>query len=116
MSPIRAEERTRYPKDWRRIADNVKIRANWRCECDGECGRPHVGRCPHRHGGVNPATGATIVLTVAHLNHTPEDCQPDNLKAMCQACHLAYDQDHHQETRRHNFEQARRVAGQHPLF
>ncbi len=32
-----------------------------------------------------------IVLTVAHLNHTPEDCRPENLKALCQRCHNRYD-------------------------
>lgn len=36
-----------------------------------------------------------IVLTVAHLNHDPADCQPDNLRAMCQRHHLAYDQALH---------------------
>ena len=36
-----------------------------------------------------------IVLTVAHLNHTPEDCRPENLAAMCQRHHLAYDAAHH---------------------
>lgn len=36
-----------------------------------------------------------VVLTVAHLNHTPEDCAEDNLKAMCQRCHLNYDKDEH---------------------
>jgi len=45
-----------------------------------------------------------IVLTVAHLNHDPTDCRPENLAAMCQRHHLAYDQDHHranaQATRR----------------
>lgn len=45
-----------------------------------------------------------IVLTVAHLNHQPEDCAPENLAAMCQRHHLAYDHDHHranaQATRR----------------
>jgi len=45
-----------------------------------------------------------IVLTVAHLNHEPEDCRPENLAAMCQRHHLAYDHDHHransQATRR----------------
>lgn len=39
-----------------------------------------------------------IVLTVAHLNHEPEDCRPDNLAAMCQRHHLAYDVEHHRET------------------
>ena len=32
-----------------------------------------------------------VVLTVAHLDHTPENCDPDNLRAWCQRCHLAYD-------------------------
>lgn len=45
-----------------------------------------------------------IVLTIAHLNHQPEDCRPENLAAMCQRHHLAYDHDHHranaQATRR----------------
>lgn len=45
-----------------------------------------------------------VVLTVAHLNHTPSDCRDENLLAMCQACHLRYDLDHHKinsaETRR----------------
>lgn len=37
-----------------------------------------------------------IVLTTAHLNHEPEDCRPENLAAMCQRHHLAYDHIHHQ--------------------
>jgi len=45
-----------------------------------------------------------IVLTTAHLDHDPTNCAPDNLKAMCQRHHLAYDHDHHranaQATRR----------------
>ena len=32
-----------------------------------------------------------IVLTVAHLNHDVSDNRPENLKALCQKCHLAYD-------------------------
>ena len=32
-----------------------------------------------------------IVLTVAHLDHQPENCAPSNLKAWCQRCHNRYD-------------------------
>jgi hypothetical protein len=32
-----------------------------------------------------------VVLTVAHLDHQPENCAPDNLRAWCQRCHNAYD-------------------------
>lgn len=36
-----------------------------------------------------------IVLTIAHLDHQPENCADDNLRAWCQRHHLAYDADHH---------------------
>ena len=36
-----------------------------------------------------------IVLTIAHLDHQPENCADDNLRAMCQRHHLAHDQAHH---------------------
>ena len=36
-----------------------------------------------------------IVLTIAHLDHQPENCDPENLRAWCQRHHLAYDADHH---------------------
>lgn len=45
-----------------------------------------------------------IVLTIAHLDHQPENCSDDNLRAMCQRHHLAHDHLHHlasaQATRR----------------
>ena len=45
-----------------------------------------------------------IVLTIAHLDHTPENCADENLRAWCQRHHLAYDAEHHkanaQATRR----------------
>jgi hypothetical protein len=40
-----------------------------------------------------------IVLTTAHLDHDPRNCSLDNLKAMCQKCHNAYDVDHRKGTR-----------------
>ena len=55
----------------------------------------------------------TVVLTVAHLDHTPEHSDPDNLQAMCQFCHLNYDSDHHARTRRDTRDAA---SGQHRLF
>lgn len=39
-----------------------------------------------------------IVLTVAHLDHDPRNCDPTNLKALCQRCHLRYDTQHHGQT------------------
>ena len=127
MSPIRPENRDRYPRDWPAISRRIRERAGQRCECLGECrGERHVmwnrligldpdvttGRCPNVNGKPSEFTGSLVVLTVAHLNHTPEDCRDDNLKAMCQACHLNYDRDHHAETAARTRAEAQASAGQ----
>ncbi|MEU1550268.1 hypothetical protein [Nocardia sp. NPDC005745] len=102
--PIRPENRDRYPPDWPEISQRIRFgRAGGRCECLGECGRPpdHLdadGRCRNRHNAPAHGTGSTVVLTTAHLDHTPEHCADDNLRAMCQGCHLHYDRDHHAHT------------------
>jgi len=40
-----------------------------------------------------------IVICVAHLNHTPGDDRDENLKALCQYCHLHMDAFQHHRTR-----------------
>lgn len=90
--PIRAENRDRYPKDWKAISARIRFeRAKGQCECEGECGVDHAGRCDAWHDARHPVTDSIVVLTVAHLDHTPENCADDNLKAMCQRCHNRYD-------------------------
>ena len=69
----------------------------------------HVEQAIDRNAGL---ARPLVVLTVAHLNHTPEDCRDDNLKAMCQACHLNYDRDHHAETAARTRAEAQASAGQ----
>jgi 5-methylcytosine-specific restriction endonuclease McrA len=100
MSPVKNPiERARYPKDWKAISQRIRARADGQCECAGECGlhRDHPGprRCTERNGEPAQWARGKVMLTVAHLNHTPEDCRPENLKAMCQRCHLRYDRDLH---------------------
>ena len=111
--PIRPEERARYPRDWKAISLRIRERAGNVCEW---CGVPNGalitrdlrltarrpnGAAPwrlHQHSGVcmGERCGATqIVLTVAHLDHTPENCADENLRALCQRCHLTYDAAHH---------------------
>lgn len=90
--PIRPENRKRYPKDWKQISQRIRFeRAGGQCEqiIDGE-------RCKARHGERHPSTSSKVVLTVAHLDHRPENVDADNLRAMCQKCHLSYDHHHHQ--------------------
>lgn len=116
--PIRPENRDRYPSDWPAISRAIKDRAGWRCECEGECGRPsHDGsRCPNVHGSRAYGTGKVVVLTTAHLDHTPENCDPANLRAMCQGCHLHYDREHHAATRAATRAADRAAAGQGQLL
>lgn len=115
--PIRPENKNRYPADWRAISDNIRFgRAGGRCECDGRCGarshHPDTGRCRAVHQSLHPVTRSLVILTTAHLDHQPENCDPTNLMAMCQACHLAYDHDHHAQSRR----QSAVIDGQRDLF
>lgn len=111
--PIRAEEKGRYPADWPAISRAVKDAAGWRCECTGECGSPRHddgtaplnaedGRCERAHGDFIPGTDKPVILTTAHLDHTPEHNSVGNLRAYCQLCHFAYDRDHHAATRERN--------------
>jgi 5-methylcytosine-specific restriction endonuclease McrA len=84
--PIKPENRTRYPKDWKAIRANILARAGNACEWPG---------CEAKNGKPNPITGSQVVLTIAHLDHTPENCSDDNLRAWCQMHHLRYDHAHH---------------------
>lgn len=112
--PIKPENRHRYPADWKVIRAAILRRAGHRCE-NPEC-RVGNGWIGYRRddgyfvrlasdGEGKPddyaghATGwrvFRIVLTIAHLNHQPEDCRPENLRALCQRCHLRYDAERHQ--------------------
>ena len=77
--------RERYPPDWELISFRIRFdRAKGRCEW-----------CGARHGYPHPETGSDVVLTVAHLDHTPSNCAESNLAALCQRCHLRYDALHH---------------------
>jgi hypothetical protein len=118
--PIKPENRARYPKDWPEVRARILQRARYRCEHEG-CGAVHrdVGYWLNgkfvrmssslRDAGckagdsVDCSDGTTIkliqiVLTIAHLDHTPENCDDNNLRAWCQRHHLAYDAEHHKQT------------------
>jgi hypothetical protein len=100
MSPIRAADKRHYPHNWPQISKAIRFdRAGGRCECAGECGTGHGGRCKARHGDPHPVTGSTVVLTTAHLDREPRNCDPANLRAMCQRCHLRYDAEQHAASR-----------------
>ena len=93
-------DRSKYPKDWKAISLRIRVRSGQQCECLGECGLHHERRCEERNGTAAKWANGKIVLTVAHMNHEPHDCREENLKAMCQRCHLRYDVALHKENSR----------------
>jgi hypothetical protein len=96
--PIRPENKGRYPKDWPAISKRIREeRAGNRCEFLVDGG--DLRRCEAVNGQPHPVTGSKVVLTVAHLDHTPENVGDDNLLAGCQRCHLHYDAGHHRQGR-----------------
>jgi hypothetical protein len=123
--PIKPENRGRYPANWDEIRAAILTRAGNCCEqCNVANGKriargagPFVGTYQADTAEVFDAeTGeyiasvrmseyqvknmVTIVLTIAHLDHQPENCDPDNLRAWCQMHHLRHDAAHHAETAR----------------
>ena len=111
--PIRPENRARYPKDWPQIRAAVLLRAGNRCEGSTafpDCRVPNgawrnkvTGQLTHNDmqaeiWSLDGDRVTRIVLTIGHLDHTPENCALTNLRAWCQRCHLTYDAKHHRET------------------
>ena len=73
--PIKAENKARYPANWKEIRAAILERANNKCEF---CGIENY---------MIRDNGSKVVLTIAHLDHTPENCTPENLRALCPKCH-----------------------------
>jgi hypothetical protein len=113
--PIRPDLRILYRGPvWKAIRREILARAGNCCE---RCGAPNrtsvlraggwwapVGAMPAeywRFGGRReavvsiPHRTVRVVLTVAHLNHDPSDNRPENLRALCQWCHLDHDRKLH---------------------
>jgi len=107
-----------YAPNWKtEIRPQILERAGHRCEGCGvpnyavvlrqcrtvlaECGscREAVAAVPFYHDALGGFSTA-IVLTIAHLDHDVRNNAPENLKALCQKCHLAYDAKQHANTRR----------------
>lgn len=86
--PIKPENKARYPANWKAIRADILKRAHNKCEF---CGVENYTVRENK---------SRVVLTIAHLDHTPENCNPENLRALCQKCHNRYDAKHRTETRK----------------
>lgn len=94
---------SKYPENWKDIRNQILQRAQERCEF---CGAVNYEQ--------HPITGSKVVLTIAHLDHDATNNSPENLKSLCQKCHLTYDAKlharHAAETRRAKQAQAGQLA------
>jgi len=110
--PISKEQQKLYPKrkEWEAIRARILARAEYRCECTGQCDLDHAGsRCSApQHALVRRSDNklswsfapekpwTRIVLTIAHFpDRTPSNVAPENLLALCQLCHLRADRFQH---------------------
>lgn len=106
-----------YPANWGKVSRTIRSIAGWKCE---QCQVPNGVPLPSGRAGK-------VVLTVAHLGvpfangrpgnkHDKHDIRRENLRALCQKCHLALDMDDHiqhaKETRARKKREAARAAGQ----
>lgn len=102
-----------YPDNWHEISEYIRFeRADCQCECEGECGLHQGKRCIEVHDEPAVYARGKIILTVAHLDHDTSNNEYDNLKAMCQRCHLRYDSDYHRLNAAKTRRRKQRNAGQ----
>ena len=116
--PIRPDLRPLYPSHWRKLSDRVRFKhAAGRCQV---CRRPHLARVRclpngqwfdqassfwRDHGGRPAQTPdlveligirvTRVVLAAAHLDNNPRNNRLQNLRALCQRCHLLHDRSYH---------------------
>ncbi len=101
--PIKPENKNRYPKNWKEISEYIRFgRAKNKCEVCGAVNYSYVNRLTREMCLSDEHDAIRIILTVAHLDHTPENCEYSNLKAMCQKCHNNHDIPHRKETIRNS--------------
>lgn len=115
--PIKPENRALYPANWKKeIRPAALERAGHKCQ---HCDVPNYAVARWANGtwqidseriesfAMSKVEAAinndvcewepgdpkwiVIVLTIAHLNHDPTDNRPENLRALCQRCHLKWD-------------------------
>lgn len=109
--PIKPENKKLYPKNWKEIREKILERANNKCEFCGV--ENHRWGYRNSKGDFIISVGMQqeadeldgeklfrIVLTIAHLDHNPQNNDFSNLRALCQKCHNNYDKEHRKETRR----------------
>ena len=101
MCPILKENRNRYPANWStEIVPRIRERSGGQCEKCGAINHSWVNRRTRELCLSDEDEAIRVVLTVAHLDHQPENCSDENLLDWCQKCHNSYDSAHRRSTRK----------------
>lgn len=75
-----------YPENWSDISTAIKQKAKWRCQkCGLKCIAPGEDTSK-----LSLSKRRVYTLQVHHWNRDPRDNRPENLIALCSACHLEY--------------------------
>jgi 5-methylcytosine-specific restriction endonuclease McrA len=69
---MRPETKVLYPVAWKLISKTTIAARGNKCERCGRNAEPDI-----------------CILTVHHIDHNPANNKKDNLKVLCQGCHLA---------------------------
>ncbi len=91
-----------YHPKWKLIRRLIMKRANDCCE-----GTPRFPYCRRENHSVKVTktkyfrSTTRIILTIAHLDHDKKNNRFNNLKALCQRCHLDYDLGRHIDNRKY---------------
>lgn len=98
--PIKPENKKLYPANWKEIVARIRDRANDKCEWCGVVNHSHVNSITREQCTKDEPNSVYIVCTTAHMDHTPENCDDNNLAFLCQKCHNGYDAPHRRQTRK----------------
>ena len=80
-----------YPPEWPELRAAVLARAGNCCE-----GAGRYPDCRAANHEPHPDTGSRVILTTAHLPGTSKrSTNIDDLRCLCQRCHLDLDRNHH---------------------
>ncbi len=84
-------KRELYPGNWNEISLRIRqVRAQSQCECTGECGLHDDCRCEEVNRTQAKHAKGKVVLNDAQLTQIQSVCRDEDLKVLCQSCHLSY--------------------------
>ena len=97
-----------YPSNWfTEIRQDILERDDNCCKFCHVPNYSFVNKTTREQCLLDEDNATKIVLTIAHLDHDRENCEYENLAALCQKCHLNHDRHQHEFNRKYGMETKR---------